>query len=148
MTEWPNDVKSKIDNLREKIGKYGKSGDWVNAEKLYFEAWALIPGHKHLWSDSQWLLLEIFELYEMMGELGKFSRFLTEMEKAYPEGKDDGTVAVISGMVYFENGQLDSAYERFDYLFKSFKKRPFQGREKKYLDFYLKESVVRKKNEG
>ena len=148
MKEWPIEIKRNIENLLLEVGVFGKNGDWNSVEKLYLKAWALVPSPKYSWSDSQWLLLEIFSVYQRKGEIWKFMNFINDLEMAYPEGENDGTVAMISGIVYFESGQLSFAYERFDYLYKKFKSRPFQGEDKKYLEFYLKESASRKKHTG
>lgn len=144
MKEWPTEIKYNIESLLSEVGKFGKNGDWNNVERLYLEAWALVPCPKYSWSDSQWLLLEIFSIYQQKGEIWKFTNFLNDLAMAYPEGDNDGTVAMLTGIVYFESGQLTYAFERFDYLYKKFKSRPFQGKDKNYLDFYLKESKLKK----
>ena len=40
-------------------------------------------------------------------------------------------------------GELEKAYEEFDRQFKAGKTRPFQGENRKYLDFYLEQKKQR-----
>jgi hypothetical protein len=45
-------------------------------------------------------------------------------------------VEFLAATVYYEAGMLDSAFAIFDSLYKKFNQRPFQGEDKKYLQFY------------
>ncbi|NWL77113.1 hypothetical protein DM872_09635 [Pseudomonas taiwanensis] len=47
----------------------------------------------------------------------------------------DPSVQLLAGTVHFDAEEFELAYALFKSLYDSFGKRPFQGEEKKYLEF-------------
>ena len=62
--------------------------------------------------------------------------WLQVTRQAYGPGRDQ-SVEFMAATLWFEMGDFGRAYEEFDRQFKDGKSRPFQGKDRKYLDFYL-----------
>ena len=124
-----------------------ESGNIELAEQEFLKAWLAMPEPRTQWDMAQSITRGFIDFYLSNNNPLKAEKWLDNLSKAYGS-PDDGSVAILTGIVHYELGQFDLAYERFNFLFKQWKARPFQGEDKKYLEFYLKESASRKKHTG
>jgi tetratricopeptide (TPR) repeat protein len=140
---WDESKKTEIKEILSRIASFAKQGDAKAVEDLYLLAWDKVPEPKSAWSDSQALLLHILHYYLRKEQAKKCLPYLDILRDLYPEGEKDGTVAIYFGIINYEVGNYDKAFSFFDFLFKKYKSRPFQGRDKKYLEFYMTEAKKR-----
>lgn len=126
-----------------KIQEYGlqgreaiKQGHTDQAEKCFLAAWDVIPEPKLEHDYAQTLSRGLVSYYKQVQQYDKALAWVDVMRKAY--GPDENvSVEFTAATVYFDAGALDDAFSIFDKQFKEYGKRPFQGEDKKYLDFYL-----------
>ena len=119
-----------------------KDGDLNEAERYFLEAWEAIPEPKNEYDYTQSLSRGFIVFYRDTSQFEKAKYWLNVMRAAYGSEASD-YVDFTAATVYFAAGELDAAFQIFDTQFKKYKSRPFQGEDKKYLDFY-KERVARK----
>jgi hypothetical protein len=105
------------------------------AEKLFTEAWELLPDPKAEWEYwPQSLSRGIVEHFLMVGQPEKAKPWLDVVREMYGKGAaSDATIDFLAGRVHFEAGELDRARALFSALKKKYRKRPFQGYDRKYL---------------
>lgn len=127
--------------LNESSLKFSQ-GNLVAAEQALQSAWIALPSPQYEWDFGQLVIQQTINFYVKANRPTEALRWIDPLALSFGSA-DDGTVAMIAGTVYFEAGKFDAAYERFEFLFAQFGKRPFQGRDKKYLDFYLVEKKLR-----
>ncbi|EAS1760870.1 hypothetical protein BH012_23345 [Salmonella enterica] len=116
--------------------KYRHNKDINSALLCYEKAWILVPEPRTSWMmPSYWIASSFFSAY--------FDKCDYEKAKSWAyvllEVKDsiDTGPIVNMGMVCFELEQYDEAYKYFHDAYSYGKKRAFQERPKKYLEFYL-----------
>jgi tetratricopeptide (TPR) repeat protein len=128
-------------------GKMGREawerGDTQAAESLFLEAWGLLPEPKTEYDSSQSLSRGLVTFYSKTGQFEKAKKWLDIMREAYGPGPND-SVEFMAGAVSFDAGDLDQAFRIFDEQFRKYKQRPFQGKDKKYLEFYKQRAAVAK----
>ena len=130
-------------NVSSKAGREAwKNGDTKGAEHFFLEAWAAIPEPKNEYDYTQSLSRGFVAFYLDTKQFEKAKEWLNLMRIAYGhETVPSEYVDFIAATVYFEAGEFDSAFRIFDAQFKKYKGRPFQGEDKKYLDFYKKRAT-------
>jgi tetratricopeptide (TPR) repeat protein len=114
-----------------------KSGDFALAEKHFVRAWVAIPEPKHDYDYAQSLTSGLVVFYRDTKQNDKAKKWLEEMRRSYGSTQND-YVDFMAATIHFEIGELDLAFVIFDNQFKKFKNRPFEGEDKKYLEFYKK----------
>lgn len=129
-------------NHLSQMGIQLNGGDSVRAEESLLQAWEALPPPRDEWDFGQLVIQQAIGFYLKTNRPAEAQQWLDPLASSFGS-KDDGTVAMISGTVYYEVGDFHAAFERFDFLHEQFGKRPFQGRDKKYLNFYLDESKKR-----
>jgi hypothetical protein len=112
-----------------------KRGAIDDAEAQFLSAWNLLPDPKTDHDYAQSLARGLVKFSRDTKQPQKAKSWLDVMRLAYGPGPDD-SVEFMAGTVYFEAGDLNEAFRIFDGLYGKFKQRPFQGEDKKYLDFY------------
>ena len=119
-----------------------KAGDIKTAEAHYLDAWSVIPepklGHDHAAS----MAVSMTEFYRDTAQVHKAEPWLALAREAY--GSGNPSTEFLAATVHFVAGEKDEAFEIFDALYKQYRKRPFQGKDSQYLDFYLAEVSRRK----
>jgi len=133
------------DRLRELMNAgYGEvqAGHFENAEKKYLQAWDIFPEPKFDWDSSQITLYGIAEFYLRWRSFDLALHWANLVFKTEPL-PGDGSPYLTLGIIYFESGDLDSAFKNFQRAFELAKRRVFQGVEKKYLEFYLSRAEKR-----
>ncbi|SCB84533.1 hypothetical protein GA0061071_10273 [Kosakonia oryzendophytica] len=136
------DVNPVLGDTIDKIVKEGDNarqrGDMESALSLYDNAWGLVPEPKSDWlMPSLWIASGFCSAWFDKGDFVRakpWAQFLLNLRT-----DRDTAPAIIMGMVCYELKQYDEAYEHFHLAYGYGKKKAFQGREKKYLDFYLLE---------
>jgi hypothetical protein len=131
------------DELTKEVYAFGaagreawKKGDLTEAESNFAKAWDVLPEPKYQYDLSQSMARGFVIFYRDTKQSDKAVHWLVEMRKAYGEGTGpDATIGFLSGTVYFESGDLDTAAEFFVPLYEQYGNRPFSGEDKKYLDF-------------
>ncbi len=110
-------------------------GAIAEAEKYFLEIWELLPDPKTEYDRAQSLSRGLVTFYRDTKQFEKANRWLGVMREAYGPGPNE-SAEFLAATVYFEAGDLDRAFRIFDAQFKQYKQRPFQGENKKYLEFY------------
>lgn len=118
------------------MGSHLRSGAVADAEALLIQAWDGLPVPQHEWDMGQLVILHAISFYLKTGRPEEAKKWLHPLAISFGSA-DDGTVAMITGTVHYEAHDFDAAFERFNHIYVEFGKRPFQGRDKKYLEFYL-----------
>lgn len=136
----PKDLSEKIDALCAKGRKAWLQGRLEEAEQCVLTAWNELPEPKMEHDYYPEVLSRgIVTFYQETKQFPKAIKWLDTLEKAYdPDGSKNASVLFKRATVYFDAGRLDEAFSIFDGLYKTFKARPFQGSDKRYLDFYKK----------
>ena len=121
-------------------GKAGREawqrGDIQKAEDRFLDAWRLVPEPKIEYDYyAQSLSRGLVTFYRDTKQFEKAKEWLTVMRDAYGSGPDV-SVEFLAATVYYDAGMLDDAFAIFDTAYKEFKQRPFQGEDRKYLQFY------------
>ena len=107
---------------------------------LYLKAWSLIPEPKIEWEISNWVASCLYSIYF---DLENFttSKEWGEVSLKTRSSEIDTSPLIDLGMVCYELGQYDEAIKYFDEAYSYGKKRAFQDRPQKYLDYYLKNRI-------
>lgn len=135
---------SKIDaNLENEIVKLVEAGNeahdnnnFEEALTYYQKAWDLIPSKKTEWEISNWLAACFFSVYFDINDYLSAKKW-AELSML-TRGSDIDTAPLVDlGMVCFELKEFEDSYKYFDEAYKYGKKRAFQDRPRKYLDFYI-----------
>jgi tetratricopeptide (TPR) repeat protein len=110
-------------------------GELAEAESHFLAAWDVIPEPKVEHDYTQSLSRGLVTFYKDTGQFDKATKWLEVARRAYgPE--PDLSVEFLAATVFYDAGDLDAAFAIFDHQYKKFGKRPFEGSDKKYLDFY------------
>jgi tetratricopeptide (TPR) repeat protein len=125
----------------KKNSKAGRDA-WMNgnvtaAETHFLSAWDLIPEPKNTYDYAQSLSGGLTVFYRDTKQNEKAKKWLEIMRQMYSSSNDEH-VEFTAATIYFQAGQFDLAFTIFDKQFKKFKARPFEGEDKKYLEFYKK----------
>jgi tetratricopeptide (TPR) repeat protein len=111
-----------------------QQGDIQKAEDKFLDAWRLLPEPKTEYDYAQSLSRGLVTFYRETKQFEKARDWLVVMRDAY--GPPNDSVEFLAATVYYDAGILDDAFAIFDTLYKKFKQRPFQGEDRKYLQFY------------
>lgn len=135
----PKEIASKIHQIGARGREAWKQGQLDKAEEEFLAAWKEVPEPKEEFDYGQILSTGLVGFFRDTKQFEKAYHWLEVVRRAYraDETSDPG-IGFLVGTVHFESGRLDDAFSVFDKLFKEFKGRPFQGADKKYLDFYKK----------
>lgn len=115
-------------------GKY-----YEGALDEYNKAWGLLPEPKLEWEIASWIAACIYSAYFDMAAFQEAKKWAEVALQT--RGSNIDTAPLIDlGMVCYELNEYNEAYKYFHEAYGYGKKRAFQERPKKYLDFYLKQS--------
>ncbi len=138
------------ENLKVQLYEHGKLGRqaWQRgaveeAESHFIAAWNVLPEPKMDQDFAQSLSSGLVIFYRDTRQFEKAHKWLEVMRVTYGLGPNE-YVEFLKGTVCFDSEALDEAFTIFDTLYKKFKARPFQGYDKKYLDFYKKRKTSTK----
>jgi hypothetical protein len=138
----PEDIRQQIDGLLRQAGEAKRGGDPERREKLSLRAWEMLPEPKLGWDYySNIMPRDNLLFYRDTKQFDKAQKWLEITRTSYGPGRNE-SVEFLAATLWYESGDTQKAFEEFDRQFKSFKTRPFQGEDKKYMDFYMS----RKKN--
>lgn len=132
-----------LDTLKQhsKAGREAwKNSDLYAAEENFVSAWAAIPEPKNNYDYAQSIASGLVVFFRDTNQIQKAKKWLEVMRQMYSSPTDD-YVEFTAATVHFESGDLDLAFAIFDKQFKNFKNRPFDGEDKKYLEFYKKRAA-------
>jgi len=141
------ELSKKIDAILKRSGELEREGNIIESEKLSLEAWDLLPDPKLGWEFySNIMPRDNMLFYRDTKQFEKALKWLEITRESYgstPE-QPNQVVEFQAATIYFEMGRLDDAYDIFDWQYKTWKRLPFKGEDKKYMDFYLAEKAKRK----
>ena len=103
---------------------------------LYLKAWDLIPDEKLTWSISNWVASCLFSVYFDL-ENFNFAEKWAEIALTTRSSAIDTSSLIDMGMVCYELEKYEEALSFFDKAYDYGKSRAFEGRQKKYLNYYL-----------
>lgn len=130
-------LEQRIVTIVEEGNHFHDTKAYEKALAEYANAWRLLPEPKLDWEISGWIAAC---LYSANFDMAYFTEAKKWAEVAlHVRASDIDTAPLIDlGMVCYELEQYDAAYQYFHDAYCYGKKRAFQERPKKYLDFYLK----------
>jgi tetratricopeptide (TPR) repeat protein len=135
--ELPADIRQKVDDLLRQAGEAARGGEPERSEKLRLQAWEILPEPKLDWDFySNIMPRNNLIFYRDIKQFEKAQQWLDVTRESYGPGRNE-TIEFLAATLWYEMGNLDQAFEEFDRQFRAFKARPFQGKDKKYLDFYM-----------
>ncbi|MBQ0215619.1 hypothetical protein OSB94_20370 [Proteus vulgaris] len=126
----------KIIEIVENGNEFHVQKDYDRALKAYLNAWELIPEPKLEWEVSNWISSCIYSAYFDIGNYITAKEW-GEIELITKPSDIDTAPYINLGMVNYELEQYDISYNYFEHAYNIGKKRAFNERPKKYLDFYL-----------
>ena len=130
-------LREQIDGLLKQAGEAARANQAEVSEPLRLKAWEMLPEPKLGWDYySNIIPRNNMLFYRNTKQFDKALHWLDVTRESYGPGRND-SVEFYAATVWYEMGDHDKAFEEFDRQFKAFKKRPFEGHDKKYLDFYL-----------
>jgi tetratricopeptide (TPR) repeat protein len=135
--ELPADLRQQIDDLLRQAGEAARGGEPERSEQLRLKAWEMLPEPKLGWEFySNTMPRNNLTFFRDTKQFDKALHWLEVTRESYGPGRDD-SVEFLAATLWYEMGNLDEAFDEFDRLYKAFKARPFQGKDRKYLDFYM-----------
>lgn len=130
------ELENKIVSLVEDGNMYHDKKIFSSALDKYIEAWECVPEIKTEWEISGWISACIYSAYFDMNDYENAKQWAKIALQT--RGSEIDTAPLIDlGMVCYELGELDEAYSYFNDAYEYGKKRAFQERPKKYIDFFL-----------
>ena len=133
----PKEIEDEIVALLKQAGDARRSGDNSGRELYALRAWDKLPEPKLSWEFfSNTMPRNNTLFYRDTRQFDKALHWLDITRESYGPDRDD-VIEFVAATLYYEMGHTDKAFEEFDRQYKAFKTRPFQGLDKKYLDFYL-----------
>ncbi|WP_232468056.1 tetratricopeptide repeat protein [Bordetella genomosp. 13] len=139
----PPKVEEQYIGLATKGRKAREAGDFDAAERFYLEAWNVIPEPKLEYDYAGSMTAAMTNFYRENGRIEQAKSWLALAREAYGPDPDPYT-EFIAAKVHYAAGEFQAAFELFDQLFQQFRRRPFQGEDPIYLEFYLERSAVLK----
>lgn len=135
-----SEIDKKVDTLLRKSGEAMRAGNWDEEKKYALEAWDALPDPKLGWNFySNIIPRDMVTAYRDHKEFDEALKWLEITRQSYKSTIEnpDSEIEFIAATVYYEMGDTDRAFQIFDWQFKNWKRRPFEGQDRKYLDFYL-----------
>lgn len=135
--ELPDKLRVQIDELLRQAGEANRAGDFSRSEEFRMSAWRTLPEPKLGWDFYANIIPRNNLLfYRDTKQFEKAMHWLEITRESYGPERDD-MVEFLAATLWLEMGEFDKAFEEFDRQYKGSRTRPFQGKDKKYLDFYL-----------
>jgi tetratricopeptide (TPR) repeat protein len=139
-----DDIANRIKESGAKGRESWSAGKLDLAEKHFLEAWAVLPEPKESNDWSQTVSRGLVSFYQKTSQFEKADKWLKIVRKMYRSSEaSDTMIDYMTATVYFDWGKKDEAFALFDSLYKKHKRRPFQGDDRKYLDFYLSRAKIK-----
>jgi len=137
----PEPLRIQIDALLREAGLAERKRDFTKCEELQLKAWDLLPEPKLSWDFySNIMPRDNLLFYRDTQQFDKAQHWLDITRKSYGPGRDD-SVEFFAATLWLEMGENNKAFDEFDRQYKALKKRPFEGKDPKYLAFYLSRKV-------
>lgn len=133
-------LNKEIEDKIQALGKKGREawhrGNIEQAEEAFIQCWTAIPEPKLEYDYSQILSKGMVKFFRGTTQIEKATQWINIMREAYgPE--TDLDVEFLAATVHYEANELDAAYVIFRAQYETFGIRPFDGEDKKYLEFTI-----------
>lgn len=137
------ELEEKIISIIEFGNSLSTDGHHNPALHEYEKAWALMPEPKLEWEMiGSWLTGSFYTAYFNLSDF-KNAKHWAELQLKAENSEIDTAPLIDLGMVLFELGENEEAYNYLSKAYEYGKARAFKERPKKYLDFYLTEKKKR-----
>ena len=147
-------LQRKIDELIDSSYEFYQNNDYDKSFELQLKAWELFPNPKEQWSEAYNLAKYLFKDYLKMNNYAEAKVWLEKMicVNQYLNKNEEGDfydedVDFEAGKYNFEIGDFEEAYKLWrEVVRQSGGKnhfRYFENENKKYLDFYTKQTKLR-----
>lgn len=136
LSEVNGELEGKVVFIIEIGNSFHSEGKLSMALEKYIEAWSLLPDPKEHWGISQWVAACLYSVYFDLKNYS-LSKQWGEIALKLKNSEIDTSPLVDLGMVCYELGQYEECLKYFDRAYKFGKKRAFQERPEKYLNYYL-----------
>lgn len=130
------DLENEIVATVESGNAFEEEGKLEEAFTYYEKAWSMLPEPKLSWEIASWIASCCSSVYFSRGEFEQAKPWSEISLQTRGSSIDTGPLIDL-GMVCLELKQHDEAFQYFDRAYQYGKNRAFQGRPKKYLDYYL-----------
>lgn len=141
------DIQDRITAVAKEGGTHYQQGRLHEALPFILKAWDLIPEPKLKWDYfGQSMSRTLVTTYIKIGEFNNAHTWLKVMREAYDalDIGSDPSADFIEAELNYRSGNLDTAYEIFDSLYKKYKKRPFQDESPDLWEFYQQRAKLKK----
>ncbi len=135
LPELDGKVVSEMYEVMRRGRSLGQSGQLSEAEKLFNEAWDMMPEPKLGWDSSQLMAGHFARLYRDIGSFQVAENFVAHVFSCNP-ASGDGDPFFLKGTVLYESGRVDEAKLAFKQALDVAGRRPFDDNEK-YLALAL-----------
>ncbi len=133
-------LQNKIDDLSNQAYEKFQNGETDASFSLLLDAWHLYPEPKSQWNESYNTGKYIFQDYIRVGDFEHAKLWLNRMIDHNNERHlFDYDVTFNVGKYYFETGDYQTAYQKWQYVVSEAGLRYFEEEKKDYLDFYLQQ---------
>lgn len=130
----PLEAEAKLDEYSALGREAWDAGDLDAAERNLLKAWNSIPEPRTEYEYADSMTTGLAQFFRDTGQAGKAKPWVELAREIYGE---DPYIDFLAATVHYGAGEFDDAYVLFDNLFQQFRRRPFQGEDPAYLDFYL-----------
>jgi hypothetical protein len=137
--EVPKDISEAIGQISKMGREAWRAGDITAAEESFLSAWKLIPDPKFDYDFfPQTMSRGLVEFYRDTAQFAKARAWLETVRQAYLpiDEASEATILFLEATVDYDSGELVSAFQRFETLYKLYKMRPFQGQDDRYKRFF------------
>lgn len=145
----PSAMETQLKLLLDTAAIYSKTNELPKLEATLLKAWSLLPEPKLSWEyHPQIIARKLLNCYTLLKDKDNAQKWMSLVREAYeaPFLGDDPAVDFWEAQMNLDLGMQEEAFSAFHNLYKKFKKRPFKGRDSKYLDFYF--SKMKEKTSG
>jgi len=130
------DLSAKINQMMERSNDLSEVQDYDEANRIALQAWDLLPEPKGNWDLIGWIVDSIFHNCMKQQNYAE-ARKWAEIGLANRVSEDATSEYINMGMACFELHQPDTAFENFEKAYSLRKYMAFQGRPRKYWEFYI-----------
>lgn len=138
----PAAAEAKLDEYAALAREAHEAGDLDTAEKNFLKAWESIPEPRTEYEYADSMATGLAQFFRDTGQAEKAKPWVELAREIY--GDEDPDIDFLAATVHYCAGEFDDAYALFDNLYQQFRRRPFQGEDPAYLDFYLERSALLK----
>ncbi|WP_409405248.1 hypothetical protein [Priestia megaterium] len=126
-------VQQIVEEYRVRSDQSFEQKNYQQSVDLLIKGWKEIPLPKGLYNDTYEVVKDIIDTFIIMNEYESAQSWLTHLYSSGFKRFDDGEKEFISGVIYYELGDLLISKEFFDIASRKSEGRLFEGKDTKYI---------------